>query len=100
MNENVKIGFDINISTKNYNTSEHTKEYVDKKLSRLIKFNGEIQFMDLRIEKDSHEHYEVTLKMGIPNKNIPAIKENDKSLHACIDNLYDKGERILTHLKH
>ena len=86
----------ITFYTKHFHPSSGTQEVLRKKFRRLSRFHGRILHMAISIGKEPYGAYEMTLRIGVPNKQELIFRDFGPSLYALMDIIYDKAETSLT----
>lgn len=92
---------DIKINAVGFSASAQLEDFIQKKLTRLEKYNDAILSMDvaLKLEKDDNlENKVAEVNVNIKGQDVFA-KKNAKKFEEAIDELYDVIKRQLVKIK-
>ena len=92
---------DIKINAVGFSASAQLEDFIQKKLTRLEKYNDAILGVDvaLRLEKDDNlENKVAEVNVSIKGQDVFA-KKNAKKFEEAIDELYDVIKRQLVKIK-
>lgn len=92
---------DIKINAVGFSASAQLEDFIQKKLTRLEKYNDAILGVDvtLKLEKDDNlENKVAEVKVNIKGQDVFA-KKNAKKFEEAIDELYDVIKRQLVKIK-
>lgn len=92
---------DIKINSVGFSASEQLEDFIQKKITRLEKYNDTILSVDvtLKLEKDDNlENKVVEVNVSIKGQDVFA-KKNAKKFEEAIDELYDVIKRQLIKIK-
>lgn len=90
---------DVKISSVGFSASAQLEEFIQKKLSRLEKYNDSILGIDvsLKLEKDDHLENKV-VAVSVKGADI-FVHKNAKRFEDAVDELYDVVKRQLVEAK-
>lgn len=91
----------IKINAVGFSVSSSLEEFINKKLSKVIKYNDAILGVDvsLKLDKDdSLENKFVEVRIDIKGNDI-FVKKNARTFEEAIDELYDVLKRQLVKVK-
>ncbi|PMQ02487.1 MAG: ribosomal subunit interface protein [Dictyoglomus sp. NZ13-RE01] len=92
----------INITGKNVSVSSTMQEYVEKKFSKLSRFNDQISQIDVIFKgedrKDAGKTHIVEVTVKVNGRIVKAVEEN-QDFRTCVDLVVDKLEAQLKKLK-
>lgn len=92
----------ITINGKNIDVTEAIKDYVNEKIGRIIKHNGQIMNMKITLsvnKNPSVKKNHIADVVCFLNGSVVKIKEDAESMYAAIDLLADRLDRQVKDLK-
>lgn len=94
---------DIKIHNKNYDLTEHFRDYLLDKFNSLDKYQEDITNFVVNISRDQKHNkgdvYEIEALISLPAKQTIVIKENADDPYATVDLVQDKLARQLVKFK-
>lgn len=92
---------DIKINSVGFSASAQLEDFIQKKMTRLEKYNDTILSVDvaLKLEKDDNlENKVVEVNVNVKGQDVFA-KKNAKKFEEAVDELYDVIKRQLVKIK-
>jgi len=85
----------ITITGRNVELTEPMKSHIQRVVSEVEKYNLNINFAHVVLEKDKRDFFTVEVIMNIPSKGTVVVHYKDKDLYAALDKAKDKLEKLL-----
>lgn len=76
-----------------HHVTEEEKEYIDKKVEHLKKFDSGIESFELSITKNSDETFTMSANIHFHWKHHSHISHSERSAYACLDILFSEIEK-------
>ena len=85
----------VTVVGRNVELTEPMKMHIQKVVEEVEKYNLDIHFANVVIEKDKRDFFMVEIIMNIPSKGTVVVHYKDKDLYAALDKAKDKLEKLL-----
>jgi putative sigma-54 modulation protein len=90
----------IQLSAKNFELTQPLRDYVDEKVGRLARYDGELGLAHVRISRDQHhkhgEVFTIHVHLSLTNHSVSA-QANAGDPYAATDIVQEKLEREVEH---
>ncbi len=85
----------ITVVGRNVELTDAMKTHIEKVVEEVEKYNLNIHFANVIIEKDKRDFFTVEIIMNIPSKGTVVVHYKDKDMYAALDRAKDKLEKLL-----
>ena len=85
----------VTVVGRHVELTEPMKMHIQKVVEEVEKYNLDIHFANVVIEKDKRDFFTVEIIMNIPSKGTVVVHYKDKDMYAALDKAKDKLEKLL-----
>ena len=87
---------EIKVTGKHIEVTDAMREYATDKASKLPRYFGRVQLIDVVLDKPDNRGYEVEMIVHVEHHEAFVGRSKGEDLYACIDEATDRLERQLT----